>query len=61
VAPLLAPVTFDIEKVHLGAADESGDELVDRAVIEFEGRSDLFPLRPCRSTTILSASVMAST
>src|ERR1700737_4627421 len=27
---------FDIEKIHLGAADESGDELVERVVVELQ-------------------------
>ena len=56
-----APATEPIgRKFIFGLADEAGDEAVARAVVELERRADLLDPPAC-STTILSASVIAST
>ena len=47
-------------EIHLGRADEAGDEEVGGAFVEFERRAELLDC-PALSTTILSAMVIAST
>jgi hypothetical protein len=47
------------DQVHPWAAHKAGDEQISRLVIEFHRRA-YWRTRPASSTTILSASVMAS-
>jgi hypothetical protein len=48
------------DDVHGRRADELGDEEVGRALVEFQRRADLLDM-PAESTTMRSASVIAST